>query len=81
VDLTLPIRRETVQGKEVFFVDDNALIACFDKGVSDALVKELASHAPLRVVFRDTGFDSDATKINVEQIFRQTSPETDVKAI
>ena len=30
VDLTLPIRRETVQGKTVFFVDDNALVACFD---------------------------------------------------
>jgi len=28
VDLTLPIRRETVQGKTVFFVDDNALVAC-----------------------------------------------------
>jgi len=81
VDLTLPIRRETVQGKEVFFVDNNALITCFEKGVSEALVRDLATHAPLRVVFRDTGFDSDSTKINVEQIFRQTSPETDVKAI
>ena len=30
VDLTLPIRSETVQGKTVFFVDDNALVACFD---------------------------------------------------
>jgi len=81
VDLTLPIRRETVQGKEVFFVDDNALIACFDMGVTEALVRDLATHSPLRAVFRDTGFDSDSTKINVEQIFRQASPETDVKAI
>jgi hypothetical protein len=42
VDLTLPIRRETVQGKTVFFVDDNALVACFDRGVTEDLVKELA---------------------------------------
>lgn len=81
VDLTLPIRRETVQGKTVFFVDDNALVACFDRGVTEELVKELAKREPLRVVFRDNGFVSDAVKINVEQIFRQLSPSTDIKAI
>lgn len=81
VDLTLPIRRETVQGKTVFFVDDNALVACFDKGITEDLVKELAGHEPLRVVFRDNGFVSDAVKINVEQIFRQLSPITEVKSI
>lgn len=81
VDLTLPIRRETIQGKTVFFVDDNALVACFDTGITEDLVKELAEHEPLRVVFRDNGFVSDAVKINVEQVFRQLSPATDVKTI
>ena len=81
VDLTLPIRRETVQGKTVFFVDENALVACFDTGITEELVKELAGYEPVRVVFRDTGFVSDAVKINVEQIFRQLSPRTEVKSI
>ena len=81
VDLTLPIRRETVQGKTVFFVDDNTLAACFDSGVTEELVKELAGHMPLRMVFRDNGFVSDAVKNNVEQIFRQLSPNTDIKSI
>ena len=81
VDLTLPIRREAVQDKSVFFVDDNALVACFDKGITEELVKELAGHEPLRVVFRDNGFVSDAVKINVEQVFRQLSPTTEVKSI
>ncbi|MCZ8192965.1 site-specific DNA-methyltransferase [Brevundimonas sp.] len=81
VDLTLPIRRETIQGKTVFFVDDNALVACFDTGVTEELVKALAGHEPLRVVFRDNGFVSDAVKINVEQIFRQLSAATDIKSI
>jgi len=81
VDLTLPIRRETLQGKTVFFVDDNALVACFDTGVTEDLVKELAKHEPLRVVFRDNGFASDAVKINVEQIFRQLSPSTEVRSL
>lgn len=81
VDLTLPIRRATIQGKTVFFVDENALVACFDTGVTEELVKQLAGHMPLRAVFRDNGFVSDAVKINVEQIFRQLSPTTDVKSI
>lgn len=81
VDLSLPIRRETLQDKTVFFVDENALVACFDKGITEELVKELAKHEPLRVVFRDNGFISDAVKINVEQIFRQLSPSTEVKSI
>lgn len=81
VDLTLPIQRETVQGKTVFLVDGNALIACFETGVTEELVKELAGREPLRVVFRDNGFVSDAVKINVEQVFRQLSPGTDVKSI
>jgi adenine-specific DNA-methyltransferase len=81
VDLTLPIHRETVRDRTVFFVDANALVACFDTGITEDLVKELAGHEPLRVVFRDNGFVSDAVKINVEQIFRQLSPATDVKSI
>lgn len=81
VDLTLPIRRETVQGKTVFFVADTALMVCFDDGISEDLVKELAGHAPMRIVFKDTGFADDQTKINVRQIFKAMSPETEVKAI
>lgn len=83
VDLALPIARETVQGKEVFFVDENALAACFDAngGINEDFVKELARRQPLRVVFRDAGFASDDVKINVEQIFKLLSPATEVKCI
>ena len=89
VDLTLPIRRETIADKMVFFVDaqpDNsqgALVACFDKtgGVNEVFIKQLANFSPLRLVFRDAGFVSDAAKINVEQLLKQLSPTTDVKTI
>ena len=49
--------------------------------MSEELVKVLAKHEPMRVVFRDNGFVSDAVKINVDQIFAQLSPSTDVKSI
>jgi len=81
VELSLPITSKVIQNKTIFLVDENALIACFDRGINEKLVKEIAALEPIRVVFRDDGFTSDAVKINVEQIFRQMSPSTDVKSI
>ncbi|AWB33955.1 site-specific DNA-methyltransferase [Orrella marina] len=83
VDLALPIEKQSIQGMDVFFVDDNALTACFDAhgGIDEDFVKELAKHQPLRVVFCDAGFKSDDVKINVEQIFKLLSPGTEVKSI
>lgn len=81
VDLSLPIASESIEHKTVFFVDENALAACFDKDVSEELVTTIAQRKPLRAVFRDSGFGSDSTKINVEQIFKAISPETEVKSI
>jgi adenine-specific DNA-methyltransferase len=83
VDLALPITHQTIQGREVLFVDGNALAACFDAGgrIDEAFVKELAMHKPLRAVFRDAGFADSAAKINVEQIFKLLSPTTEVKCI
>jgi adenine-specific DNA-methyltransferase len=81
VDLALPITQESIAGKAVYFVDGNALAACFEEGVNEDFVKLLAKRAPLRAVFRDAGFASDSVKINVEQIFKLMSPSTEVKTI
>ena len=83
VDLALPITKQSIQGKDVFFVDGNVLAACFDASgsIDEAFVKELAKHQPLRVVFRDAGYKNSAVKINVEQIFKLLSPATEVKCI
>ena len=81
VDLSLPIAKETIRGKPVYFVDTNALAACFAAGIDEDFVKELAGRKPLRAVFRDAGYGSDDVKINVEQIFRQLSPGTEVKTL
>ena len=81
VDLALPITTETIAGKQVFFVDSNALAACFESGINEDFVKALAARHPLRAVFRDAGFGSDSVKINIEQIFKLISPTTEVKTI
>lgn len=81
VDLTLPISRETIANKEVFFVAEDALVACFDNEITEDCLKAIAHKKPLRVVFRDSGFSSDSVKINVEQIFKLISPSTEIKTI
>lgn len=83
VDLSSPITKEKIADKEVFFVDGNALAACFVKGgqITEDFCKELAKREPMRVVFRDAGFKDDSVKINVEQIFKLMSPHTEVKSI
>ncbi|NYZ61523.1 site-specific DNA-methyltransferase [Luteimonas deserti] len=83
VDLALPIAREDIGGREVFFVDGNALAACFaaDGSVDETFVKQLAARQPLRVVFRDAGFASDNARVNVEQIFKTLSPSTEVRTL
>jgi len=85
VDLSLPIAQKEIAGKTVYFMDGSdkhmALAACFDLDIDEAFVKQLAEYEPLRAVFRDAGFANDSVKINVEQIFAQKSPSTDVKVI
>jgi adenine-specific DNA-methyltransferase len=81
VDLALPVGRETLNGKSVYFVDGNALAACFERDLTEDLVKIIAARHPLRAVFRDAGFGNDGVKINVEQSFKLLSPATEVKVI
>ncbi|MFG0241659.1 MAG: site-specific DNA-methyltransferase [Phycisphaerales bacterium JB054] len=81
VDLSLPVAKETIGGKTVYFVDTNALAASFETGLDEDFVKALAAREPLRVVFRDSGYNADDVKINVDQIFKQLSPGTEVKTL
>lgn len=84
VDLTLLITQKKICGKTVFFVDpenSNALVACFDKQITEELVTNLTQYKPAKAVFRDAGFESDSLKINVEQIFKHLSPETEIKVL
>ncbi len=81
LDLAEPITVEEVEGRRVLSVADDALIACFANEITDDVVQAVAKRHPLRTVFLDAGFASDAARINAEQIFREVSPETEVRAI
>ena len=81
LELTMSIMSEVIDGQEVFIVEGGALIACFADAVSAGTVIGIAERHPLRAVFRDSGFASDADRINAEQIFAERSPSTDVKTL
>ena len=81
LELSLPIAPETIHGIEVFSVEDDALIACFAESLTPEVVRAIAARGPLRAVFRDDAFGSDAARINAEQVFREVSPATDVRTI
>jgi hypothetical protein len=73
--------QENINGKQVFKVAEDSLFACFDQGIDEAFAKKIAKEKPLRIVFRDNGFANDTAKINVQQLLKQLSPETEMKMI
>jgi adenine-specific DNA-methyltransferase len=79
--LSMPHAQEKIGGFTVHTYNDGDLIACFDKYISDAIVKEIAKRQPLRAVFRDSSFASSPEKINVEEIFKLLAPNTSVKVL
>lgn len=81
LEVSAPIMLEEIDGQEVLDVDGGALIACFASDVRPGAIRAIAQRGPLRAVFRDSAFGSDADRINAEQIFAELSPATDVKVI
>ena len=81
VEINLPHSVEALDGCTIHNVDDGALVACFDENVPDTVIRRMADLHPLRAVFRDSSFASDDSKINVTEIFKNLSPDTNVKVI
>ncbi|MBP5466457.1 MAG: site-specific DNA-methyltransferase, partial [Clostridia bacterium] len=74
--LSAKIEEKEIAGKHVYIVNEDDLIACFDDGITEDVVKEIAKKKPLFAVFRDSGLSSDSTSTNFDQIFATYSPNT-----
>lgn len=80
--LSLPYKSEQIEGcTTVHTYNDGDLIACFDKNISNNVIKTIAKRKPLRAVFRDSSFANSPAKINVTEIFKLLAPDTRVKVI
>lgn len=71
VQLSLPMSKETVDGCDIYTVNEGDLVACFSENVTENVVSAMASKMPLRVLFRDSCFSEDKAKINVFELFKQ----------
>jgi len=74
--LSAKVEQTTLDGKTVFNVNGNHLVACFDKEITDETIKAIAKQEPYYFVMRDNGFANDSVATNFEQIFATYSPDT-----
>lgn len=75
IELSAKIERKEVAGKEVFSVDDDYLLACFDKDVNETTIEEMAKLLPTHLVIRDASAANDNVLDNFDQIIESYSNE------
>lgn len=80
LQLDLPMETEEVDGCKIYTVNEGDLVACFAEKVNDKVIAAMAEKEPLRVLFRDSCFDSDDKKINIFETFKQKLDWTDDEA-
>ena len=76
VELSATIEQRMMDGKTVFFVNDNYLVACFDTDIAEDTIKEIAKLKPYYFVMRDSSLASDNVADNFDQLFETYSKDT-----
>lgn len=74
--LSADIKEENINGKKIYNVDFNHLIACFDEDIDEDAIVEVAKKKPTYFIMRDSSLANDAVSVNFDQIFARYSPET-----
>ena len=75
IELSAKIERKQIAGKEVFSVDDDYLLACFDTDVNETTIEEMAKLLPTHLVIRDASAANDNVLDNFDQIIETYSAE------
>ena len=76
IELSAKIEKQEIAGKEVFLVDENYLIVCFDKDVNETTITEIAKMHPVYFVMRDASAATDNVIDNFDQLFEAYSKDT-----
>lgn len=77
LDLSYPVNTHEVAGKQVYEIGAGSLFICLEDGITNDFVEALIqlyetfdSEAAPRVVFKDSGFKTDATKKDAESTLK-----------
>ena len=81
IELSAKIENKQIAEKNVHFVDNNYLVACFDRDVNESTITEIAKLQPIYFVMRDASATNDNVIDNFEQIFKHYSPDTNCRII
>ena len=81
VQLSLPMSKATIDGCDVYTVNEGDLVACFAENITENVIAHIADQSPLRVLFRDSCFNNDADKINIFEQFKQRLNWSDEEAM
>lgn len=81
LELSLPHKVKKIAVFDVHIVNNGDLVACFADKISEEAIKQIAEMKPLRAVFRDSSFATDAARVNVGEIFKLKSPNTTIKVL
>ena len=76
IPLSSKIESEHIHGKEVYFVEQDFLIACFDEGINEDTITAIAKRKPQYFVLRDNSMATDNVADNFDQIFEAYSRDT-----
>ena len=79
--LDLSIEKKKILNNNVYFVESNSLVACFDDTIDINIIDEICKYKPLKIVFKESSFKTDNDKINTFEKIKKMSPETEVNII
>lgn len=74
--LSSKIEERQINGKQVFFVNDKELVACFDEKIDEATITEIAKQKPYYFIMRDSSLATDNVADNFEQLWNAYSKDT-----
>lgn len=79
--LDLSIEERKIINNNVYFVENNSLVACFDDTIDINIVDEICKCNPLKIVFKESSFKTDSDKINVFERIKKLSNDTEINII
>lgn len=79
--LDLTIEEKKILDNNVYLVENNSLVACFDNIININIIDEICKCNPLKIVFKESSFRTDNDKINTFERIKKMSPETEVNII
>ena len=79
--LSLPYSSESIDGCRVHTYNGDDLIACFEEGIPDSVVRAIALRRPARAVFREQSCTDSSLENRMGELFKLLAPDTQVKVI